>query len=164
MMNFQEPLCLPVIIHHSSFIIQKMDFRFRRTEHLKSEKIISQLFKSGKSFSCYPMRLVYSEIDPLSISTPNKLKPTECPPILFSLSVSKKNFKHAVDRNLLRRRVREAYRLHKHWLYTALNDPNVATRKHFAFMLIYTAKEILPYAEIEKGIRKMVSKFKAEAM
>ena len=135
-----------------------MDFRFHRFERLKSEKTISLLFKKGQSFSCYPLRLVYLVIDPLSKSaeTPN------LSPIQFSLSVSKKNFKHAVDRNILRRRVREAYRLHKHELYLFLQDNPIHSEKQFAFMVIYTAKEALPYVDIQKGIRKMIVKFKQE--
>ena len=130
-----------------------MDFRFQREERLKSQKVISRLFKEGRSFSCYPLRLVWLDISdyPLSKS-----------PIQFSLSVPKKNFKRAVDRNLLRRRIRESYRLQKHELYLFLKDHTTLSEKQFAFMVIYTAKEILPYPEIHKGIRKMIAKFKQE--
>ena len=62
------------------------DFRFQRAERLKSEKVISSLFKKGRSFSCYPLRLVYTEITPLS----TKADSTDFSPIQFSLSVSKK--------------------------------------------------------------------------
>lgn len=135
-----------------------MDFCFHRTERLKSEKVISQLFKKGQSFSCYPLRLVYIEILPLSKSADL----SAFSPIQFSLTVPKKNFKHAVDRNVLRRRLREAYRLQKHEFYLFLKDNPTFSEKQFAFMVIYTAKEPLPYADIQKGIRKMISKFKQE--
>ena len=135
-----------------------MDFRFRRTERLKSEKVISLLFKKGHSFSCYPLRLVYSEITPLSKTE----EPSDFSPIQFTLSVSKKKFKRAVDRNVLRRRIRESYRLQKHELYLFLENNDLLKEKQFAFMVIYTAKEILPYPEIHKGIRKMIAKFKQE--
>ena len=135
-----------------------MDFRFRRTERLKSEKVISLLFKKGHSFSCYPLRLVYSEITPLSKTE----EPSDFSPIQFTLSVSKKKFKRAVDRNVLRRRIRESYRLQKHELYHFLENNDSLKEKQFAFMVIYTAKEILPYPEIHKGIRKMIAKFKQE--
>ncbi len=135
-----------------------MNFRFNRTERLKSEKVISQLFKKGQSFSCYPLRLVYMEIPPLSKSADL----SALSPIQFSLSVPKKNFKHAVDRNVLRRRVREAYRLQKHEFYLFLQSSPTFSEKKFAFMVIYTAKEPLPYADIQKGMRKMITKFKQE--
>ena len=82
--------------------------------------------------------------------------------IEFALSVPKKAFKRAVDRNILRRRIREAYRLNKIELYKFLKNNTLYSEKRFAFMVLYTAKEELPYSEIEKGIKKMMRKFKEE--
>lgn len=155
---------------------------FNRNERLKSEKIITQLFRKGNSFACYPLRLVYAEIPPLDVGleisdfgdaaaeirNPQSdiekevsLKP-DLSPIEFALSVPKKSFKRAVDRNILRRRIREAYRLNKIELYKYLKNNLLHSEKRFAFMVIYTAKEEMPYSEIEKGIRKMIRKFKEE--
>jgi ribonuclease P protein component len=166
---------------------------FKRNERLKSEKIITQLFRKGNSFACYPLRLVYAEIPPVDIpdskfQIPNATEmsdsdirhpksdiegPLSIKPILdhsdadlsqieFALSVPKKAFKRAVDRNILRRRIREAYRLNKIELYKFLKDNKLHGDKRFAFMVLYTAKEELPYSEIEKGIKKMIRKFKEE--
>ncbi len=174
---------------------------FKRNERLKSEKIITQLFRKGNSFACYPLRLVYAEIPPLvgplsilpfstheieglspvqteqigplSISPISKpfshkknlnsdLTNVELSPIEFALSVPKKAFKRAVDRNVLRRRIREAYRLNKIELYKYLKNNALHSDKRFAFMVLYTAKEEMPYADIEKGIKKMIRKFKEE--
>ena len=147
--------------------------KFYKEERLKSTKIISRLFKEGRSFSCYPLRLVFLEVAndaPIAPSEDTEqgiLLPIVQPPypIQFSLTVPKKNFKRAVDRNVLRRRLREAYRLNKITLYNFLNDhPNasVLRGKQFAFMVMYVAKEELPYEEIEKGMKKMISKFRRE--
>jgi ribonuclease P protein component len=76
-------------------------------------------------------------------------------PIQCTVSVAKKKFPRAADRNRIRRRVKEAYRLNKHWLYEALD-------KHapqYAFMILYVAKEELPYEDIEKAMKKMLTRF-----
>jgi ribonuclease P protein component len=159
---------------------------FKRNERLKSEKIITQLFRKGNSFACYPLRLVYAEIPPSEIpdaksQMPDDVEPSdiekkdplsmspvltdltaELSPIEFALSVPKKAFKRAVDRNILRRRIREAYRLHKIELYKHLKNSILHSEKRFAFMVLYTAKEEMPYSDIEKGIKKMIRKFKEE--
>lgn len=75
-------------------------------------------------------------------------------PVKFSVSVSKKNFKTAVQRNKIKRAIREAYRTQKHSLYAACQEAD----KQIAFMLIYIGKELLPPAEINKAIRHMLDK------
>lgn len=149
--------------------------KFYKEERLKSTKIISRLFKEGRSFSCYPLRLVYLEVVndvPIALSVPTEpvtLLPMAQPtfPIQFSLTVPKKNFKRAVDRNVLRRRLREAYRLNKIALYNFLNehpDAAILRGKQFAFMVMYVAKEELPYEDIDKGMKKLIYKFRKEML
>lgn len=134
--------------------------KFDRTERLKSEKIIGQLFRGSNSLTGFPLRLVWSEIaHPLSkplenAETVENQFIADCPPIQFGLSVPKKFFKKAVERNLLRRRIREAYRLHKARFFKKLPEG-----RHFAFMVLYTAREEMPYLDIEKGMKKMMFRF-----
>ena len=123
-------------------------FKFKKEERLKSKKLISQIFKEGNSFLVYPIRLVWKSIDP----------PYNAFPILFSMSVPKRAFPKAVQRNPLRRKIREAYRLNKHFLYEHLTP----TGKQYAFMLLYVAKKPLPYANIEQAVKKMMRKFLKE--
>lgn len=118
---------------------------FERGERLKSRTAIEQLFKNGASFGAYPLRLVYA---------PMEKRWSEFP-IQFTVSVSKKKFKRAVDRNRVKRSVKEAWRLHKSVLYKALEGEV----NQYAFLVIYTAKEIVPFQQIEKSMLKIHKKF-----
>ena len=118
---------------------------FKKEERLKSRKIIGKLFQSGESFGMYPVRLVWLEMHEVHGEFPVK----------FSLSVPKRSFPKAVDRNRLRRLVREAWRLNKFWLYQQLKN----TEKQYAFMVIYTAKEPTDLPKIEEAIKRMNRRF-----
>ncbi len=117
-------------------------FTLHKEERLCSQKLIEELFTSGESFLSYPLKVVFLK--------------TELPqtyPVLSSFTVSKRNFKRAVKRNLLKRRIREAYRLNKPAFYQEI----VAKQLHLAIMFVYIGKDIVEYQAIEKG---MISAFK----
>ena len=95
----------------------------------------------------YPLRVVWTLL-PAEVATEF--------PAQLSISVSKRLFKTAVQRNRLKRQIREAYRLQKTGFYEKIGG------RRIAIMLMYIAKEPLPYAEIESGIRKMIRKFPEE--
>ena len=90
-----------------------MNFTYSKAEKLKSKTTIDLLFSKGKSVSKYPLRLVYIEGDF-----------GEGIPIKMGVSVSKKHFKKAVDRNYFKRVLRETYRLNKHLLLDNLSMPS----------------------------------------
>lgn len=119
-------------------------FSFDRHERLKSRKVIAALFKTGRSFVAYPLRVVWA------VSHAG-----EQGSATVSISVSKRLYKTAVQRNRLKRQIREAYRLHKHEFYQKL-EPH---QKHISLMITYIAKEPLPYAEIDAGLKKVIRKF-----
>lgn len=120
-------------------------FTFTKAERLKSRKIIGKLFSDGQSFGMYPLRLVWLEMHEAQGDFPIK----------FSLSVPKRSFPKAVDRNRLRRLVREAWRLNKFWLYERIEHEG----KQYAFMVIYTAKEAMDLDKIEDAMRRMNRRF-----
>ena len=118
-----------------------MQFTYPKKEKLKSKTTIDLLFSEGNSVSKYPLRLVYVE---------NKEENAEL--IKFGVSVSKKYFKKAVDRNYFKRVLRETYRLNKNLLIDNLEKP-------YAFMFFYQSKERLSYQEIEEKTIQLFQKF-----
>lgn len=117
-----------------------MDFNYPKNEKLKSRKTIDLLFSKGKSVSKYPLRLVYIE------NPDGDLK------ITMGVSVSKKHFKKAVDRNYFKRVLRECYRLNKHLLFENIE-------KKYSLMFFYQTKETLTYSEIQEKTILLFEKF-----
>jgi len=117
-------------------------YTFTKEERLCNKRLIDELYHNGSSFLCYPFKVSW-------------MPGTEPQPyqgqVLFS--VPKKRFKLAVDRNLLKRRMREAYRLHKEQcLYLPLKD----SERKIIFSVNYIGKEIADYALIEKKMLKLL--------
>lgn len=127
---------------------EKMRFTFKEGERLKSRKVIGRLFKEGLSHGAYPLRLVWLELE----------DGEGVYPVQFTVTAPKRNFKSAVARNRLKRKVKEAWRLNKHWLYAQLSEKE----KRFAFMVIYTGKEEFEYDKIEASLRKLNRIFMAK--
>lgn len=124
---------------------------FSRNERLKSLVLIGRLFRGGNSYVAYPLRVVWM---PLDEPMRDLISMGEARAQL-AISVPKRVFKTAGARNLLKRRIREAYRLNKVPFYEKL----AAANQHVALMLVYIGKEELPYSEIEQGVKKMIRKF-----
>lgn len=126
---------------------------FQHNEKLKSKKFIDLLFKQGKSFHCFPFRVTYLQNEP-SFDLPESKSFLPAFPIKFGISVSTKNFKKATDRNKIKRLAREAWRLQKHVAYQLAKEHEM----ELGIFLIYTQKEILTFAEIEKAVEKLIDK------
>ena len=105
----------------------KGNFTFSKQERLTGKTSIDQLFNEGKSFNLFPFKVFYSIVD---------LPATPVARLL--IAIPKKKVKHAVDRNRVRRLVREAYRLNKTEFIACLEAKSV----HFHFALIYTDESI----------------------
>lgn len=121
-----------------------MNFTYPKNERLKSKTTIGLLFSEGKSVSKYPLRLVYRQAE---VNSEEQTK--------IGVSVSKKYFKKAVDRNYFKRVLRETYRLNKHLLLDNLDQP-------YSIMLFYQTKDRLSYQEINTKMIQLFEKFTAQ--
>lgn len=111
-------------------------FSLGKAERLKKEKLIQELFTKGSSFNLYPFRI---------LCLPNQ--EDEHHKTLFSAPT--RHFKKAVDRNKIKRRTREAFRLQK-------NELNETPALLIGF--IYTGREIAPYSQIYDAINKAIKR------
>ncbi len=119
-----------------------MQQTYKKEEKLKKSKLISQLFAQGSSVSAFPIKLIYLE---LAHDSPYKIQ--------AGMSVSKRNFKRAVDRNKIKRLLREVYRKNKHLIYQSEH-----TKKHI-FMFIYVGKTEFDYHVLEDKMKLLLQKF-----
>ncbi len=115
---------------------------FGKDERLCSKALIDDLFAHGQSFFVYPFKIIFSLIE--AVQPP--LNPF---PAQVLVSVPKRRFKLAVDRNKLKRLLREGYRKEKYQLYRALTAEN----KQMNLAFIYTGKQIHGAHEIRKKIK-----------
>ncbi|MCR8667257.1 ribonuclease P protein component [Aestuariibaculum sp. M13] len=118
-----------------------MKFTYNKNEKLKSKKLIGQLFSEGQSVSAYPLRLVYL---PTTFEAPITAQ--------TGVSVSKRQFKTAVDRNRIKRLLREVYRLNKASYFN-----NISTQ--YAFMILYIGKDKPTLSQIENRMQHLFNKF-----
>lgn len=118
-------------------------YTLSKAERLSWKRYIDLLFEKGESFVAFPLRVVF-----LTLSKEEELLAVSS----ILISVSKKKFKRAVKRNLVKRQVREAYRVRKYELIDSLacNDKKILVG------FIYIEKEIKPFADIEKAMNKAI--------
>jgi ribonuclease P protein component len=111
---------------------------FPKSERLNRKKAIQELFDKGSSFYLYPFRVFFQKSS----------DPEAAHQVMFS--VSKRNFKNATDRNLIKRRMREAYRL---------NKAAIPGTSKLQMAYIYTAKEILMFDLIRDKVLLSFKRF-----
>ena len=100
------------------------------------------MFAKGQSFVAFPLRVVYLPVEEEALA-----------PVSILVSVPKKKFRRAVKRNLIKRQVREAYRVRKYDLI----DPLVEKDKRMLVAFLYLDKEIHPFADMEKAMTKALN-------
>ena len=119
--------------------------KFPKDERLKSKKITEELFSKGSSYYLYPFRLLYIRETRFQGTFPQVL-----------ISVPKRNFKKATDRNRIKRQIREAYRLNKSAVYKKLEKDKIP-----AYLgIIFTAKEKIPYNLLEEKLIFILERLK----
>lgn len=128
--------------------MDNISYTFGKKEKLCSRKIIDLLFSKGKGFVAYPLRVQMLPVHGLP----------EDVPVQAMFSVSRKRFKRAVKRNLFKRRMREAYRLNKHYLCHVVEQREL----QLAVAFLYISSDEMDYHAIEKGMKKAIDKLVAE--
>jgi ribonuclease P protein component len=114
-------------------------FTFKKEERLNKEKWIKELFTKGSSFHLHPFRVIY-------LPHPDPRHPVH----QVLISVSARNFKKAVDRNTIKRRIREAYRL---------NKAKINASGKWLIAYIYVAKGIVPSPVIHEKMPLTFERF-----
>jgi len=114
-----------------------------KKERLKSKKLIGKLFEEGKSIKKYPFRLIYLIQDKNSFKIKTQV----------SFSVPKRNFKKAVDRNRIKRLLKEAYRLEQRKILQDYNLPLV-------IMITYLGKKEPIFSDVKENIKELLTLFK----
>jgi ribonuclease P protein component len=118
-------------------------YKFTKAERLCRTKLINYLFEQGNTFHYGIFKVVWS-VSPIEIPSPAQV----------AFSVSKRSFRHAVSRNLAKRRMREAYRLNKSALYQHL----ITLRKQVVFVIILKGNEIPSFDIVEKSVKGVIEK------
>lgn len=119
-------------------------FTLGKKEKLKSRKIITNLFIQNKNIKLYPIKLVWQVANNENDSC-----------VLVGFSIPKKKIKHAVDRNKIKRQLREAYRLNKQ-LLTQNNNTKVY------IMFVYISSKKVSYKELEYTIKYLLTRLSDE--
>ena len=121
-------------------------YTFKNEERLCSKKLLDKLFHNGSSFLLYPFRITWLVTDRL---------PAEVP-VQVVISVSKRKFRRAVDRNLLKRRMREIYRQNKaEMVYSRLDKP-------LLLAISYIGNDISEYRFMEKKLKLGLDKLRQQ--
>lgn len=118
-------------------------FTFTKQEKLTGETVVTDLFLTGASFIAYPIRVVWKSA-----------KTEDAPSLKVLMSVPKKKLKHAVDRNRVKRLLREAYRLQKQDLSDLVAEQGLQVRMAF----VWIPNEVLDYLKVEKKVLDALSK------
>jgi ribonuclease P protein component len=123
----------------------KRKYNLKKEERLCSKKVIDKIFAEGKSILVFPLKIVF-------IKDPGELKS----PVQVAFSVGKKNFKRAVHRNAIKRKMKEAYRLNKIPLWEVIND------KQLAVFFIFIGKKLPDFKQLDTAMKRGIERVSKE--
>jgi len=132
---------------------KKVRYTLGKEDRLKSRKAIDCLFKTGKSFTIFPFRILYLFEEPETASSAIQGKSPDSR-LKAGFTVSSRNFKKAVDRNRIKRLMREAYRLQKNNLRLT---PEFNTHS-LSLFFIYAGKELPEYKLVHEKIEAVLNR------
>jgi ribonuclease P protein component len=118
--------------------------KFPKSERLSSKKNIKELFDRGSSFHLYPFKVIY---------LPHPNPHPETPTIQILFTVPKRNQRKAVDRNKIKRRLKEAYRLNKNLIFTEKAPP-----VPYIIGYVYLSKDKLSFKELENKLKSSLKR------
>jgi ribonuclease P protein component len=142
------PFFIPFVQGFKCMSGNRPSYRFGKRKHLKSSKVIQRVFSEGQSAGKYPLRAfwLFSE-----------LGDGEAGGAQAGFTAPRRKYRKATDRNLLKRLMREAYRLQK----SQLND-QIPENVKLALFFVYTGKEILSFRRIEEAMIKLLKRISKE--
>jgi len=119
------------------------NFRLGKSDRLKRRKVIEDIFSSGQAVRAFPIQLIWTTAERQGTGH-----------IQAGFTAPRRKFKRAVDRNLIKRRMREAYRLNKCLIPTGI----VSENEQIVVMCIYMSGDILAFDSIQKGMIKALKR------
>ncbi|NQZ43282.1 MAG: ribonuclease P protein component [Flavobacteriaceae bacterium] len=122
-----------------------MRLTFKTNERLKSKVLFEKLFNEGASITVFPIKLHYLKTDAFSEV-----------PIKVAVSAPKRRFRKAVDRNRIKRLLREAYRLNKPLIFNNIEG-------NYAFLILYLGRKMPSYDILDDALKEVLEKLKAQA-
>ncbi len=129
-----------------------MAFTFKKKEHLCSRQLIDQLYSEGHRLMAFPYSVQWLVVPDLSPLT------SHLSPCQVMIVAPKRKFRHAVDRNRVRRLTRECYRLRKHSLYQFLEEHNIS----IIFSMVYIHNEIMTFEHLGHKMDKLLESLEKE--